>query len=157
MAPAPTSPTSAAATPAIIDAPMDHNAPIPQVPNPASSGPDLASASPAAAMGRGDVLIGGAVLSSKIDDADHTIALLKPQFVVCYNKGLQIDPTMVGRLTITAVLKSDGTVDRAVVNSNKGVHKDVAACITDVLARGQFTKVGSGSPSIMIPMTLSSK
>jgi outer membrane biosynthesis protein TonB len=73
-----------------------------------------------------------------VNGADHVIAGLRGRFRVCYQRGLQSDPTMSGKVTITAKIAPNGEVTNADVASSSGVSNEVAQCMVGVIKHAQF-------------------
>ena len=102
---------------------------------------------------KGDAVINGTSASVPISDADRVIASLRPRFRQCYNTGLQSDPGMSGKVTITAKVGPNGEVQSAGVGSNSGLSDSVASCIARVVRGATFAAPGGGGSTLNIPVT----
>src|SRR5262249_22679668 len=97
--------------------------------------------------------IGGSSATVPISDADRVVAGLRPRFKQCYNAGLNSDPTMSGKVVVTAKVGPNGEVSSADISSNTGLSPTVASCIANAVRRAQFTPPGGGGSTLNIPVT----
>jgi hypothetical protein len=97
--------------------------------------------------------VGGVQGSGAVSDADRVIAGLRGRFRQCYQTGLNSDPSMAGKVVITARVGPNGEVQSSSVSSNSGLSPAVASCIAGVVGRAQFSPPTSGSATINIPVT----
>lgn len=102
---------------------------------------------------KGDVAFGGSTATVPISDADRVIAGLRPRFRQCYNTGLQSDPSMAGKVVITAKVGPNGEVSSADVSQNTGLSQGVASCIARVVKNATFSAPGGGGSTLNIPVT----
>lgn len=102
---------------------------------------------------KGDVAFGGSTATVPISDADRVIAGLRPRFRQCYNTGLQSDPSMAGKVVITAKVGPNGEVSSADVSQNTGLSQGVASCISRVIKNATFSAPGGGGSTLNIPVT----
>jgi hypothetical protein len=102
---------------------------------------------------KGDAQVGGSSATVPISDADRVIAGLRPRFRQCYQTGLNADPSMSGKVVITAKVGPNGEVSGADVSSNTGLSASVASCIANVVKRAQFNPPGGGGSTLNIPVT----
>lgn len=102
---------------------------------------------------KGDAQVGGSSATVPISDADRVIAGLRPRFRQCYQTGLNSDPSMAGKVVITAKVGPNGEVSSADVTSNSGLSPGVASCIAGVVKRAQFNAPGGGGSTLNIPVT----
>ncbi len=102
---------------------------------------------------KGDAQLGGTSATVPISDADRVIAGLRPRFRQCYQTGLNSDPSMAGKVVITAKVGPNGEVSSADVTSNTGLSQSVASCIAGVVRRAQFSAPGGGGSTLNIPVT----
>ena len=102
---------------------------------------------------KGDVAFGGSTSTVPISDADRVIAGLRPRFRQCYNQGLQTDPSMAGKVVITAKVGPNGEVASADVSQNTGLSQQVASCISRVVRNATFSPPGGGGSTLNIPVT----
>lgn len=102
---------------------------------------------------KGDAQVGGSSATVPISDADRVIAGLRPRFRQCYQTGLNSDPSMSGKVVITAKVGPNGEVSSADVSTNTGLSPTVASCIAGVVRRAQFNAPGGGGSTLNIPVT----
>jgi len=102
---------------------------------------------------KGDAQISGSSATVPISGADRVIAGLRARFRQCYQTGLNSDPSMSGKVTITAKVGPNGEVSDANVSSNTGLSQGVASCIANVVKRAQFDPPGGGGSTLNIPVT----
>jgi hypothetical protein len=102
---------------------------------------------------KGDAQLGGTSATVPISDADRVIAGLRGRFRQCYQTGLNSDPTMSGKVVITAHVGPNGEVDSSNVSSNSGLSPAVASCIAGVVRRATFAAPGGGGSTLNIPVT----
>jgi hypothetical protein len=102
---------------------------------------------------KGDAVINGTSSTVPISDADRVIAGLRPRFRQCYQTGLNSDPSMAGKVVISAKVGPNGEVSSADVASNSGLSPAVASCIAGVVKRAQFSPPGGGGSTLNIPVT----
>lgn len=88
-----------------------------------------------------------------ISDADRVVAGLRNRFRKCYQDGLNSDPSMSGKVTITAKVGPNGEVQSASPSSNTGLSPAVASCIARVVRNAQFSPPGGGGSTLNIPVT----
>jgi TonB family protein len=97
--------------------------------------------------------VGGVQGSGAVSDADRVIAGLRGRFRQCYQTGLNQDPSMAGKVVVSARVGPNGEVQSANVASNSGLSPGVASCIAGVVQRAQFSPPTSGAATINIPVT----
>jgi TonB family protein len=102
---------------------------------------------------KGDAQLGGSTATVPISGADRVIAGLRARFRQCYQTGLNSDPSMSGKVVITAKVGPNGEVADASVSSNSGLSPSVAACIANVVKRASFDPPGGGGSTLNIPVT----
>ena len=88
-----------------------------------------------------------------VTDADSVIAALRPRFRSCYERGLGEDPSMAGKVVISAKIRSNGEVASASSSSNVGLSTGVAECIAKAVRGAQFAAPGGAGSSLAIPVT----
>ena len=113
-----------------------------------SAGPEAKVAGPT-----GVANVGGASATVPVSDADRVIAGLRPRFRACYQQGLNTDPSMSGKVTITAKVGPNGEVSSADVSSNNGLSAGVAQCIARAVRNAQFSAPGGSGSTLSIPVT----
>lgn len=102
---------------------------------------------------KGDASIGSSTASVPISDADRVVAGLRARFRQCYQTGLNSDPTMSGKVVISAKVGPNGEVSSADVSQNTGLSPSVASCIANVVKRATFSAPGGGGSTLQIPVT----
>jgi hypothetical protein len=95
---------------------------------------------------------GGAGL---ISNADVVVASLRGRFRDCYQRGLRADPTMAGKVLISAQVDADGGVISTDVASVYGLSNDVTSCIASVVKAATFSppRPAGGASTLQIPVT----
>jgi hypothetical protein len=102
---------------------------------------------------KGEAIFGGSTATVPVSDADRVIAGLRPRFRACYQQGLNSDPSMQGKVVITAKVGPNGEVQSAVPTSNTGLSAQVAQCIAGHISRATFSAPGGGGSTLNIPVT----
>jgi hypothetical protein len=97
--------------------------------------------------------VGGSTATVPISDADRVIAGLRGRFRACYQQGLNSDPSMSGKVLISARVGPNGEVQSADVASNTGLSPSVASCIAGHVRRATFSAPGGGGSTLQIPVT----
>ncbi|MBX3233485.1 MAG: energy transducer TonB [Labilithrix sp.] len=94
--------------------------------------------------------------AATVSGADRVIAGLRSRFRTCYQRGLASDPTMSGKVVITAKVAPNGEVATADVASSTGnLSGDVNTCILQAIKRAQFDAQPGGAPATLsIPVSL---
>ncbi len=100
----------------------------------------------------GDAQVGGTSASVAISDADRVIASLRPKFKACYQTGLNSDPSLSGKVVITAKIAPTGEVDSASPTENT-LNPSVGACIARAVRNAQFAAPGGTGSTLRIPVT----
>jgi hypothetical protein len=115
------------------------------------AGIGAAGPAPAAPVGRATIgppdLKGGAVVN-----AQAVVAGMRAGFRRCYNRALQSDPAMKGKLSLTAIIGPSGEVMSVSVSRDKGIGGDVISCVTARVRNAQFAPPTSGSATLTIPI-----
>ncbi len=91
---------------------------------------------------------------SNLDNAARVIAGLRPGFRRCYQRALQTDPTMTGAFALEAKVGRGGEVEGVAVRGVKGISAELAACLTTVIRRAQFTAPQGGTATLTVPFTI---
>jgi hypothetical protein len=102
---------------------------------------------------KGEAIFGGSTATVPVSDADRVIAGLRPRFRACYQQGLNSDPSMQGKVVITAKVGPNGEVQSAVPSSNTGLSAQVAQCIAGHVSRATFSPPGGSGSTLNIPVT----
>jgi outer membrane biosynthesis protein TonB len=103
---------------------------------------------------RGSVSRGGITSSVPMKDLERTIATqLQPKARACYQKALQDDATLQGRIVLRFVIGPNGDVSTATVAENTLGSTALATCIVGVLRKLVFSPPEGGSSAIvMVPI-----
>jgi len=105
---------------------------------------------------KGAVVIDGTAASSPIADADRVMASLRPRLRACYENGLRTQPSMVGKLVVSATIDKDGNVTGASVTTNTGASTIVTGCVVRVLRLVHLdAPAGGNGATLTIPITFS--
>lgn len=80
----------------------------------------------------------GAPVPPTIRNADRVVALLRPRFKQCYQRGLAADPLMEGRTVIQVLVQPDGHVAWTKVLEDTGLSDEVIACLERVIGTATF-------------------
>ena len=87
-----------------------------------------------------------------VTGADRVVAGLRNRFRACYQKGLNLDPTMSGKVIISAKIGPNGEVSSADVASSTGLSAEVTSCIAGAVKRAQFDPQASPT-TLSIPVS----
>lgn len=101
----------------------------------------------------GEVTIGAAKATVPVTDMDRVLAGIRARFRQCYRTGLNSDPSMSGKLTLTAHVDPNGEVAAANVAQNTGLSVQVASCVSRTLQRAQFNAPGGKGSDLTVPVT----
>ncbi len=115
-----------------------------------STAPTTTVTTPRLVGPHGDAVFGS---TSGTGDAAQTVARLRPAFRSCYNKGLQADPTMEGRIVLTARFDASGDVTSVTKKGGSGLSTDVEQCMIRRLRNASFSP-SPGGGSVDVPITL---
>jgi WD40 repeat protein len=101
----------------------------------------------------GNALVGAiTALGNLPANAERVVAALRPGFRACYNQGLQFDPTMTGKVVVSAKVSPNGEVDSADTIQNTGLSNGVVQCILRKVRNAQFDAPGPAS-TLQFPIT----
>lgn len=100
-----------------------------------------------------DTRIDPARLTVPVSDADRVVAGLRPRFRRCYEQGLQDDPQMSGKATLTARIGANGEVTGVDASVN-GLSAAVGSCLARTLKSAQFAAPGATGSTLTVPVTL---
>lgn len=101
----------------------------------------------------GEANIGVTSASVAVAGADRVIAQLRPGFRSCYNKGLQSDPGMQGKVQIAVKIAPNGEVTSVEKSGGSGLSSDVEACIMKKLKNAAFDAPGGSGSTLQVPIT----
>ena len=88
-----------------------------------------------------------------ISDADLVVASLRPEFVRCYQAGLNADRLMQGCVVIKARISPTGEVMSNDTIRREGLSPEVDACVANVVSRARFAPPGGNGSTLHIPIT----
>ena len=91
----------------------------------------------------------------KLPDAARVIAALRSRMRMCYQAGVNSDPSMSGKLTLTVKVKANGEITAVDVAQNTGLSPAVAQCAAGVVRRTQFDPPGGSGSTLTVPITFS--
>jgi outer membrane biosynthesis protein TonB len=116
------------------------------------TGPNVDTAGTAAkVVPVGNVTGGGASMSVPVQNAEAVIRSgLFPAAKRCYQTGLNSDPTLSGRVSLTIQVGPSGEVS-GVTASQSGLNAQVTGCISAAARRLQFQAPGGSGSTISVP------
>jgi len=91
--------------------------------------------------------------TAPVANAESVVARLRPSFRTCYNRGLQSDPSMAGKVIVSAKIAPNGEVASADSSQNTGLSTDVVQCILRRVRTATFETQGPIGSTIQIPIT----
>ena len=97
--------------------------------------------------------VGVSIATVPVPGADGTVASLRARFRSCYQTGLLTDPTMSGKVLISARIGPNGEVTSSEIASMSGLSPAVGQCIAGVVKRATFSPPGGGGATLQIPVT----
>jgi hypothetical protein len=118
-----------------------------------AEGETAGTAKPNAGPKPAEPAIGGTVTTVPVSGADVTVAGLRGGFRRCYQQGLATDPTMQGKVVISAKISANGEVESATPVSNVGLSSTVAGCIARTVRSAQFAAPGGTGSNLSIPVS----
>jgi hypothetical protein len=101
----------------------------------------------------GEANIGATTASVAVAGADRVIAGLRPGFRSCYNKGLQTDPSMAGKVVVKVVISPNGDVGTVEKNGGSGLSSEVENCIMKKIKNASFDAPGGSGSTLQVPIT----
>jgi hypothetical protein len=101
---------------------------------------------------RTEALVEPARATSPVPNAERTVALLRPRFRLCYNRGLLVDPGMSGSVLVRAKIAPNGEVAHVDAARISGLSSEVAGCIARVVRDAQFDPPGPLGSTLDIPV-----
>jgi TonB family protein len=118
-----------------------------------ADGANHAGAETGVAGPTGVAQLGPSTSNVTVPDADGVIAGLRGRFRTCYQRGLDSDSTMSGKVLITAKIGPNGEVSSAEIASSTGLSPAVGQCIAGVVKRATFHAPGGGGATLQVPVT----
>ena len=101
----------------------------------------------------GKVDVGATSATVAIANAGAVVAGLRAGFRSCYNAGLNVDPTMSGRVRLTADISPNGEVASVTPSENTGLSEAVVQCMGRKLRNAQFDAPGPKGSKLQVPVT----
>lgn len=87
-----------------------------------------------------------------IPNADRVIAMLRPRFKRCYERGLMREKDLQGKVVVKVRVDAVGHVESAEVGENEGLGAAVGECIRAALESATFEAPGATS-TLNVPVT----
>jgi hypothetical protein len=103
------------------------------------------------------VKVGALNMTVPVPNAAAVLARNSARFRACYNRGLQMDPTQAGRVTLLIHVAPDGQVESVSVASNTGLSSAVASCCAGAARNIAFDAPGAQGSTISVPLEFSVK
>ncbi|APS00299.1 AgmX/PglI C-terminal domain-containing protein [Pajaroellobacter abortibovis] len=125
----------------------------------AIGGSTSAQGSGGAGMGRdvggpkGEARIGASSASAPVANMEATIARIRPGFKICYQQGLNVDPSMSGKVVFNVKIGPNGEVESVTAASNTGLSDQVIKCLSRKIKNAQFNPPGGTGSTIQFPVS----
>jgi hypothetical protein len=74
------------------------------------------------------------------------------RFRACYERGLQVDPKLAGKVTVRFEIAPDGSVSAVSKGESTLPNKDVVACVTSAFMTISFPQPDGGKVSVIYPL-----
>ena len=103
---------------------------------------------------KAQVSTGASIMGGQVSNAQSVVSRMGAAFRRCYTNGLNSDPNMSGKVTLTARIGPNGEVQSVSVSTSGTISGDVAQCIANRLRSAQFDPPEGGTATISIPVTL---
>lgn len=88
-----------------------------------------------------------------VRNIEAEIAKMRPSFRSCYNKGIQIQPDMQGKVVFRVKLAPNGEVTSVDKVSGDGLSEAVEQCSAKVIKRGNFDGPGGSGSAFDVPVS----
>ena len=98
----------------------------------------------------GAVQLSVAASAGDVPDVERVLAGARGRMRHCYQKGLDSDPTMRGKVALTVRVAPNGEVMTADVTMNQGLSSVVASCAAAVTRRMRFSPTSSGASATLV-------
>jgi hypothetical protein len=112
------------------------------------AGPESVTAGP-----RGVAILDPLMPTGAVPNAERVIAGLRAGFRACYNRGLQADPSMFGRVLMSAKIAPNGEVVSVNAEQDTGLSESVVQCIRRRVETAQFDSASVNGSTLKIPVT----
>jgi hypothetical protein len=101
----------------------------------------------------GKVDVGATTATVAVANAGAVVARLRAGFRSCYNAGLNVDPTMSGRVMLSVKIAPNGEVASTSPSGNTGLSDSVVQCLMRRVRNAQFDAPGPTGSTLQIPIT----
>ncbi len=101
----------------------------------------------------GKVDVGATTATVAVANAGAVVAGLRAGFRSCYNQGLNVDPTMSGRVMMAVKISPNGEVSGVDPSGNTGLSEGVVACLVRKIKTANFDSPGPSGSTLQIPIT----
>jgi hypothetical protein len=101
----------------------------------------------------GKVDVGATTTTVAIANVGAVVAGLRAGFRACYNAGLNVDPTMSGRVMMSVKVAPNGEVSGVDPSGNTGLSDGVVQCLIRKIRNAQFDAPGPSGSTVQIPVT----
>jgi hypothetical protein len=101
----------------------------------------------------GKVDVGATTATVAVANAGAVVAGLKAGFRSCYNAGLNVDPTMSGRVMMAVKISPNGEVSGVDPSGNTGLSEQVVQCLIRKIKTANFDPPGPSGSTLQIPVT----
>jgi TonB family protein len=101
----------------------------------------------------GKVDVGSTTATVAVANAGAVVAGLRAGFRSCYNSGLNVDPTMSGRVMLSVKISPNGEVSGVDPSGNTGLSDQVVQCLVRKVRNAQFDAPGPTGSTLQIPIT----
>jgi hypothetical protein len=101
----------------------------------------------------GNANIGATTATIAVANAGAVVASLRAGFRACYNAGLNVDPTMAGKVILSVKIASTGEVASVDPSGNTGLSENVVQCLVRKVRNAQFDSPGPNGSTLQIPIT----
>jgi outer membrane biosynthesis protein TonB len=101
----------------------------------------------------GNAEIGATTASIAVANAASVVAKLRPGFRACYNAGLNVDPSMSGKVVLSVKISPNGEVSGVDPSGNSGLSENVVQCLIRKARNAQFDSPGPNGSVLQIPVT----
>jgi hypothetical protein len=106
---------------------------------------------------RGPVAAVTVTLTGGATGDDRVAASLRPRFRACANQALSQDPSMQGKLLVTATIAANGEVQKADITNNQGLSPAASQCMIRGVKNAQFNATGAArTVTLLVVQTIQS-
>lgn len=113
---------------------------------------DRAGAERGVAAPRSVAEIGHVEGTSTIGDGERVVASLRVRFRRCYERGLAVEPSLAGSVTLVANVGANGEVTAAEPAGDSTLGPAVTACLVNVVKSANFAPPGGAGARLRIPI-----